>query len=198
MLSRIQLAAKKTGGSTQNNRSSLPKYLGVKKYGMEFVQPGTAIVTQRGTKWHPGDNTFQGRRYTIHAKQAGFVIFKEEMLHHYKPIQDESPFETRVERKNHTVEATPYATEAGVKIRHRCKPRRYIHIINPFTHPECFDKMPDDANIDMKHWRPKPDAKMHLISQASQLPATIAPYYSYVPPKQVIRRQLPYRHDKPS
>ncbi|KAL2468426.1 uncharacterized protein Fot_50002 [Forsythia ovata] len=42
-------ATKKTAGSTKNGRDSLPKNLGVKKFGGERVIPGNIIVRQRGT-----------------------------------------------------------------------------------------------------------------------------------------------------
>ena len=48
------MAHKKAGGSSRNGRDSRPKYLGVKRYGGEAVQPGAIIVRQRGTKFHPG------------------------------------------------------------------------------------------------------------------------------------------------
>ncbi|NKB47528.1 MAG: 50S ribosomal protein L27 [Legionellales bacterium] len=69
------MAHKKAGGSSKNGRDSNPKYLGVKRYGGQFVQPGTIIVRQRGTKFHPGDNVFMGRDHTLHAKVAGNVVF---------------------------------------------------------------------------------------------------------------------------
>ena len=49
-------ASKKQGGSTQNNKDSLPKYLGVKLYGGQRCIAGNIIVRQRGTEYHPGAN----------------------------------------------------------------------------------------------------------------------------------------------
>ena len=49
-------ATKKAGGTSRNGRDSNPKYLGVKKFGGEYVIPGNIIVRQRGTKFHPGNN----------------------------------------------------------------------------------------------------------------------------------------------
>jgi len=50
------MAHKKGVGSSRNGRDSNPKYLGVKRFGGEFVRAGTIIVIQRGTKFHPGKN----------------------------------------------------------------------------------------------------------------------------------------------
>jgi len=50
------MAHKKGVGSSRNGRDSNPKYLGVKRYGGEFVTAGSIIVIQRGTKFHPGKN----------------------------------------------------------------------------------------------------------------------------------------------
>ena len=49
------MAHKKGQGSTQNNRDSAGRRLGVKKFGGEAVIPGNIIIRQRGTKVHPGN-----------------------------------------------------------------------------------------------------------------------------------------------
>jgi large subunit ribosomal protein L27 len=69
------MATKKGGGSTNNGRDSNPKYLGIKKFGNEFVEPGAIIVRQRGTKFYPGAGTGIGRDHTIYATMAGKVEF---------------------------------------------------------------------------------------------------------------------------
>lgn len=69
------MAHKKAGGSTRNGRDSNPKYLGVKKYGGEFVLAGNIIVRQRGTKFHPGRNVGVGRDHTLFALVDGTVSF---------------------------------------------------------------------------------------------------------------------------
>ncbi len=69
------MAHKKAGGSTRNGRDSNPKYLGVKRYGGEVVQPGNIIIRQRGTKVHAGENTLLGKDHTIHATVHGRVKF---------------------------------------------------------------------------------------------------------------------------
>ncbi|BFN36388.1 50S ribosomal protein L27 [Fidelibacter multiformis] len=69
------MAHKKGLGSTKNGRDSNPKYLGVKRYGGEFVTAGTIIVRQRGTKFWPGENAGRGGDDTIFATADGFVNF---------------------------------------------------------------------------------------------------------------------------
>ena len=44
------MAHKKGQGSTQNNRDSAGRRLGVKKYGGEAVMPGNIIIRQRSFK----------------------------------------------------------------------------------------------------------------------------------------------------
>jgi large subunit ribosomal protein L27 len=70
------MAHKKGQGSTQNNRDSAGRRLGVKKFGGEFVRAGNIIIRQRGTKTHPGDNVGLGNDHTIYALVDGHVQFK--------------------------------------------------------------------------------------------------------------------------
>jgi large subunit ribosomal protein L27 len=70
------MAHKKGVGSSRNGRDSKPKYLGVKRYGGEYVRPGTIIVRQRGTKIRPGKNVGLGRDHTIYAMIEGYVTFE--------------------------------------------------------------------------------------------------------------------------
>ena len=69
------MAHKKGVGSTKNGRDSNPKMLGVKAFGGEFVQAGSIIVRQRGTKFHPGENVGLGKDHTIFATSSGTVRF---------------------------------------------------------------------------------------------------------------------------
>ncbi|MBB72150.1 MAG: 50S ribosomal protein L27 [Legionellales bacterium] len=69
------MAHKKAGGSTRNGRDSNPKYLGVKRYGDEFVKAGNIIVRQRGTHFHAGLNVAVGRDHTLYALSDGYVKF---------------------------------------------------------------------------------------------------------------------------
>jgi large subunit ribosomal protein L27 len=71
------MAHKKSGGSSRNGRDTAGRRLGVKRFGGQVVEPGTIIVRQRGTKYHPGDNVSMGRDHTIFATETGTVSFKK-------------------------------------------------------------------------------------------------------------------------
>ncbi|MFC2074371.1 50S ribosomal protein L27 [Campylobacterota bacterium] len=70
------MAHKKGQGSTQNNRDSAGRRLGVKKYGGETVRAGNIIIRQRGTKIHPGTNIGMGKDHTLFALVDGVVSFE--------------------------------------------------------------------------------------------------------------------------
>lgn len=70
------MAHKKGQGSTQNNRDSAGRRLGVKKFGSQFVRAGNIIIRQRGTKVHPGNNVGIGKDHTIYALIDGIVKFE--------------------------------------------------------------------------------------------------------------------------
>ncbi len=70
------MAHKKGQGSTQNNRDSVGRRLGVKKFGGESVIPGNIIIRQRGTKVHPGTGVGMGKDHTIYALIEGVVKFE--------------------------------------------------------------------------------------------------------------------------
>ncbi|CAA9550076.1 MAG: LSU ribosomal protein L27p [uncultured Thermomicrobiales bacterium] len=70
------MAHKKGVGSSRNGRDSKPKMRGVKRFGGEYVQPGSIIVRQCGTKFHPGTNVGIGRDYTIYSLIDGQVKFE--------------------------------------------------------------------------------------------------------------------------
>lgn len=70
------MAHKKGQGSTQNNRDSAGRRLGVKKFGGEAVIPGNIIIRQRGTKVHPGKNVGMGKDHTLFALTEGVVTFE--------------------------------------------------------------------------------------------------------------------------
>ncbi len=69
------MAQKKGGGSTRNGRDSMPKMLGVKKFGGELISAGAIIVRQRGTQFHPGTNVGIGKDHTLFALVDGNVSF---------------------------------------------------------------------------------------------------------------------------
>ena len=77
MLFNIQFFAHKKGmGSTKNGRDSESKRLGVKRADGQFVLAGNILVTQRGTKIHPGNNVGRGSNDTLFALIDGTVKFE--------------------------------------------------------------------------------------------------------------------------
>ena len=70
------MAHKKGGGSTRLGRDSKAKRLGVKRYAGQWVNAGTILVRQRGTRIHPGNNVGVGRDYTLFALIDGIVKFE--------------------------------------------------------------------------------------------------------------------------
>ena len=70
------MAHTKSLKAAKGNRDSIAKRLGVKRYGGEKVKTGYVLIRQRGTKFHPGEGTFMGKDYTIHAAKEGKVFFK--------------------------------------------------------------------------------------------------------------------------
>lgn len=69
------MSKSKGGGSTKNGRDSVSKRLGVKVYDGTFVQAGSILVRQRGTKFHPGLNVGRGGDDTLFALKPGTVKF---------------------------------------------------------------------------------------------------------------------------
>jgi len=73
------MATSKSGGSTQNNRESHSKRLGVKLFSGQRVNGGEIIVRQRGTRINAGRSVGRGGDDTLFAKAAGVLKF------HYGP-----------------------------------------------------------------------------------------------------------------
>ena len=71
------MAHTKAGGSTENNRDSQAKYLGVKLYAGEQAKPGAILVRQRGTRFIPGNGVKMGKDDTLYAIREGVVQFEE-------------------------------------------------------------------------------------------------------------------------
>lgn len=70
------MAHKKGVSSSKNGRDSHSKRLGVKHFDGELVKPGSIIIRQRGTRFHPGNNVGLGRDYTIYSLIDGQVKFE--------------------------------------------------------------------------------------------------------------------------
>lgn len=68
----------KSGGATaqHSQKKRRGKNLGVKIFGGQAVKTGQIIVRQRGSKFHAGKNSQQGKDFTLFALQNGFVKFK--------------------------------------------------------------------------------------------------------------------------
>ena len=71
------MAHKKGVGSTDNGRDSKSKRLGVKLFGGQAAVAGNVLVRQRGTKYHPGENVYMGKDFTLHARVDGTVVFSK-------------------------------------------------------------------------------------------------------------------------
>lgn len=70
------MAHKKGVGSSKNGRDSNSQRLGVKHFDGEVVKPGSIIIRQRGTRFHPGLNVGLGKDYTIYSLIDGQVKFE--------------------------------------------------------------------------------------------------------------------------
>lgn len=71
------MAHKKGQGATRNGRDSHSKRLGVKVTAGEFVQAGSILARQRGTKWHPAKNVRKGGDDTLYSLVDGIVLFRK-------------------------------------------------------------------------------------------------------------------------
>jgi large subunit ribosomal protein L27 len=92
------MAHKKGLGSSKNGRDSNPKYLGVKMFEGQAVQPGNIIVRQRGTKFRPGPGTQIGRDHTIFAIAPGTILFRRSGVRRYVSVDQTEPVEQTVEQ----------------------------------------------------------------------------------------------------
>jgi large subunit ribosomal protein L27 len=70
------MAHKKGMGSTKNGRDSKSKRLGPKRADGQFVLAGNILVTQRGTKIHPGTNVGRASNDSLFALKDGVVRFE--------------------------------------------------------------------------------------------------------------------------
>jgi large subunit ribosomal protein L27 len=74
------MAHKKAAGSKSAQGSNVPgKRLGLKAASGESVTAGSILVRQVGNLFHPGQGVGQGRDFTLFAKIAGKVSFKEKL-----------------------------------------------------------------------------------------------------------------------
>jgi len=78
------MAHKKGVGSSRNGRDSNPQFLGVKRFGGQFVRAGNILVRQRGTKFHPGRNVRRATDDSLFAVVDGHVKFEHKSKTRYK------------------------------------------------------------------------------------------------------------------
>ncbi|KAK6155379.1 hypothetical protein DH2020_009627 [Rehmannia glutinosa] len=101
----IESAHKKGAGSTKNGRDSPGQRLGVKIYGDQVAKPGSIIVRQRGTKFHPGNNVGLGRDHTLFSLIDGLVKFekfgpdKKKVSVYPRVVQPENPNSYRARKR---------------------------------------------------------------------------------------------------
>ena len=96
----IQLFAHKKGqSSTSNGRDSAGRRLGAKAADGEFINAGSIIYRQRGTKIHPGKNVRRGTDDTLFATISGYV--KYERLG--KDRKQASVYESSIAKVNSTL-----------------------------------------------------------------------------------------------
>jgi large subunit ribosomal protein L27 len=85
------MAHKKGQGSTRNGRDSNPQYRGVKVFAGQSVVPGSILVRQVGTKFHPGKNVRVGRDFTLWATAEGVVEYRPNRTVHVLPAPASVP-----------------------------------------------------------------------------------------------------------
>ncbi len=81
------MATKKAGGSSKNGRDSEGRRLGLKTGDGQKVSPGSILVRQRGTKFHPGKNVHMGRDHTLHSLVFGSVSFDKRSHRTYVHVE---------------------------------------------------------------------------------------------------------------
>ena len=79
--------------------NSRGKSLGVKRYDGQFVNAGTIIVKQIGTKIKPGNNIGVGRDFTLFALKSGTVKFTKKSGRTFANIIEESEKWIKVREK---------------------------------------------------------------------------------------------------
>lgn len=69
------MAHKKGQGSVKNGRDSNSQRRGIKIADGQAVTVGSIILTQCGTKWHPGANVRRAKNDSLFAMADGIVYF---------------------------------------------------------------------------------------------------------------------------
>ncbi|KAI0471497.1 ribosomal L27 protein-domain-containing protein [Xylariaceae sp. FL0804] len=77
-------SVKAQGAYKIRSTRTIPKKMGAKKTGDNYVITGNIIYKQRGTLWFPGENCGMGRDHTIYALTSGYVKYYKDPLKHPK------------------------------------------------------------------------------------------------------------------
>ncbi|KND92013.1 54S ribosomal protein L27, mitochondrial [Tolypocladium ophioglossoides CBS 100239] len=115
-LGRRHASVKAQGAYKKKCKRGIPKKLGAKRTGDQFVIPGNILYKQRGTHWWPGENCIMGRDHTIHAMATGYVKYYRDAARHpdrkYIGVvfdkADTLPYPQHAERKRR-LNMTPHA-----------------------------------------------------------------------------------------
>ncbi len=81
------MAHKKGQGAGKNGRDSNPQYRGIKRYGGQYVIPGTILVRQCGSSFRSGFNVGCGKDYTLYSLIEGVVKFESQRRVSVYPVQ---------------------------------------------------------------------------------------------------------------
>jgi large subunit ribosomal protein L27 len=111
------MAHTKAQGAAARTVNIVGKRLGIKKFAGEFVNSGSIIVRQRGTKFHAGVNTKMGRDFTLFASKDGFVSFRQMTGFHrtQKFVDVLEKTSNKDAAKKVTAKAVKSAPKTGVK-----------------------------------------------------------------------------------
>ncbi|KAI9149577.1 54S ribosomal protein L27 [Paramyrothecium foliicola] len=150
-------SVKAQGAYKKRNTKGIPKKLGAKRTGDQFVIPGNILYKQRGTLWWPGENCIMGRDHTIHAMATGYVkYYRDPQLHPDRKYigvvfdkNDTLPYPPHAERKrrlNKTVHpisapaATPELSPSGIPFEVRRveagEPDRLLRLRDDYSYRE--------------------------------------------------------------
>ncbi|KAI3542778.1 ribosomal protein L27 [Colletotrichum filicis] len=158
-------------------KRTIPKKLGAKRTGDQYVIPGNIIYKQRGSLWWPGENCIMGRDHTIHAMATGYVKYYRDPARHpdrkYIGVvfnkDDVLPYPTHAERKRklnmsaHTIAKpveTPAISASGIP----------TQVVRPAprtakgapTQPARILKLRDDYSYREDNWRIGRLVKMNI------------------------------------
>lgn len=169
------MAHKKGVGSSNNGRDSHSKRLGVKLFGGQLAIAGNIIVRQRGTRFHPGENVYMGKDFTLHAAVDGTVAFKKRKQN--RTFVNIIPFEEVAEKVAPLKKAAPKA-KAIPKAEVAAKPETKVKATpKPELKAEVAAKPKTKAEVTPKA-EPKKEAPPKVASKAEKKTTEAAPVVS--------------------